>query len=81
VKAFVCTRENAVTSQNGIAVSVYDLDVIIRKQINLSRNLSRIPQFLSVDRFEKLLLSTLCSRSYDSQERVSPPKEGLKNWS
>ena len=60
IKAFYGTTENAVKTQIWIAVSVYVLVAIVRKQLRLDISLYQILQILSVTLFEKTpLLRTL----------------------
>ena len=53
IKAFYGTSENAVKTQIWIAVSVYVLVAIVRKQLALDATLYQILQALSVTLFEK----------------------------
>ena len=53
IKQFYGTSENAVKTQIWIAVSVYVLVAIIRKELRVDRSLSEILQILSVTPFEK----------------------------
>jgi transposase len=53
IKAFYGTSENAVKSQVWIAVSVYVLVAIIKKQLRLDHSLYTILQILSITLFEK----------------------------
>src|SRR5258707_1904309 len=54
IKAFFGTSENAVKTQIWIAVSVYVLVAIVRKQLGLEATLYQILQVLSVTLFEKM---------------------------
>jgi len=54
IKRFYGTSENAVKSQIWIAVSVYVLVAIIKKQLNLDASLYTLLQILSVTLFEKI---------------------------
>ena len=56
IKAFFGTSENAVKTQIWIAVSVYVLVAIIKKQLHLPQPLSEILQVLSITLFEKVPL-------------------------
>ena len=56
IKAFYGTSENAVKTQIWIAISVYVLVAIIKKQLKLDQSLYTILQILSVTLFEKTLL-------------------------
>ena len=53
IKAFYGTSENAVKTQIWIAISVYVLVAIVKKQLKLDRSLYTILQILSVTQFEK----------------------------
>ena len=53
IKAFYGTSQNAVRSQIWIAISVYVLVAIIKKELNLSASLYQILQVLSVTIFER----------------------------
>lgn len=53
IKHFYGTTENAVKTQVWIAISVYVLVAIVRKELNVDRSLSEILQILSLTLFEK----------------------------
>jgi IS4 transposase len=53
IKAFYGTSENAVKAQIWIAVSVYVLVAIVRKQLELENSLYQILQVLILTQFEK----------------------------
>ena len=53
IKAFFGTSQNAVKTQVWIAISVYVLVAIIKKQLNLNPSLYTILQILSVTIFDK----------------------------
>jgi hypothetical protein len=53
IKAFYGTSENAVKTQVWIAISVYVLVAILKKELKLERSLNEILQVLSVSLFEK----------------------------
>src|SRR5258705_1350474 len=57
IKRFFGTSENAVKTQIWIAVSVYVLVAIIKKQLNLDASLHTLLQILSLTLFEKLDLA------------------------
>lgn len=57
IKAFLGTSPNAVKSQVWIAISVYVLVAIIKKQLKLNQSLYIILQILSVTIFEKTPIS------------------------
>jgi hypothetical protein len=54
IKAFYGTSENAVKTQIWIAISVYVLVAILKKQLRIERSLGEILQILSITLFEKL---------------------------
>jgi len=65
IKVFFGTSENAVKTQIWIAISVYVLVAIIKKQLNLDLNLYTILQILSVTLFEKVsILQVLMEAGY-----------------
>ena len=53
IKSFYGTSDNAVRTQVWIAISVYVLVAIVRKELGLERSLSEILQILSLTLFEK----------------------------
>ena len=59
IKAFYGTSENAVKTQIWIAISVYVLIAIIKKQLNIQLNLYTILQIFSVAIFEKVYILQL----------------------
>lgn len=61
IKAFYGTSVNAVKTQVWIAISVYVLVAIVRKELKCERTMSEIMQILSVTLFEKTPLSTVFS--------------------
>ena len=56
IKRFYGTSENAVRTQIWIAISVYVLVAIVKKQLKLGVSLHTLLQILSVTLFEKLPL-------------------------
>jgi len=65
IKSFYGTSVNAVKTQIWIAISVYVLVAIVKKELNLDRSLNDILQILSITIFEKSpiyqVFSGLCS--------------------
>ena len=57
IKAFFGTSENAVKTQVWIAISVYTLVAILKKELALERSLSEILQICSITLFEKVPIS------------------------
>ena len=69
IKQFYGTSENAVKTQIWIAVSVYVLVAIIKKQLNLNASLYTLLQILSVTLFEKIpLQQALTTSDYKYQD-------------
>jgi hypothetical protein len=69
IKTFYGTSENAVKTQVWIAVSVYVLVAIMKKQLNIRASLYTILQVLSVSAFERtLLFQLLAQHDYKSQK-------------
>ena len=61
IKRFFGTSENSVKTQVWIAVAVYVLVAIIKKQLRLPHSLYTILQILSLTLFEKTQISSLFS--------------------
>ena len=57
IKAFYGTSENAVKTQVWVAIAVYVLVAIVKKQLGLGLSLYKILQILSVTIFEKTPIS------------------------
>jgi hypothetical protein len=73
IKAFYGTSRNAVKTQVWIAISVYVLVAIVKKELRLERSLYEILQILSVALFEKTpVFEALSSKNYTNQNLVSP---------
>lgn len=68
IKAFYGTTENAVKTQIWIAITVYVLVAIIKKQLNLELSLYTILQILSVTLFEKTPILWALSTSDDIEQ-------------
>jgi len=71
IKAFYGTTDNAVKTQVWIAISVYVLVAIVKKQLNLDQSLYSILQVLSVTLFEKTRILRAFSATDTEQEKVS----------
>ena len=72
IKAFFGTSENAVKTQVWIAISVYVLVAIIKKELNLDLSLYTILQILSVTLFEKVsILQVLMEDGYKTNSSDS----------
>lgn len=73
IKRFYGTSENAVKTQIWIAVAVYVLVAIIKKELNLKASLHTLLQILSLTLFEKVSLQqTLAEIETDPMSLVSP---------
>jgi IS4 transposase len=70
IKAFYGTTDNAVKTQVWIAISVYVLVAIVKKQLNLDQSLYSILQVLSVTLFEKTPILRAFSATNTGQEKV-----------
>ena len=71
IKAFFGTSQNAVKTQVWIAVSVYVLVAIIKKELAIERNLSEILQILSITLFEKVELYQVLTATAQQNEDFS----------
>jgi len=69
IKHFFGTTDNAVKTQVWIAVCVYVLVAIIRKQLRLEISLSQLLQILSVNVFEEISLAELVAKTQIQNER------------
>jgi len=68
IKAFYGTSENAVKTQIWIAISVYVLVAIIKKQLKLNSSLYTILQIFSITLFEKMpILKALTETDYKNK--------------
>ncbi|MFH1459193.1 MAG: IS4 family transposase [Candidatus Omnitrophota bacterium] len=68
IKAFYGTSENAVKTQIWIAISIYVLIAIIKKQLKIKLNLYTILQIFSVTIFEKMpILQLLTDYEYNNK--------------
>jgi len=80
IKAFYGTSENAVKTQIWIAVSVYLLVAILKKELKIERSLGEISQILSITLFEKThIYQTLTGFQSQNQKIESPNQLMLLN--
>ena len=70
LKVFCGTSENAVKTQIWIAVSVYVLVAILRKQLKLDASLYTLMQVFSVTVVEKASIEPVILQTADSSELV-----------
>ena len=79
IKAFFGTSENAVRAQIWIAITVYVLVAIVRKELALTASLYQILQVVSVTIFEHApILQAL--QPQDNQEKSDPFSNQLNLW-
>ncbi len=73
IKAFYGTTDNAVKTQVWIAISVYVLVAIVKKELRIERSLSDILQVLSLTLFEKIpLFEALDNKNRPFPETSNP---------
>lgn len=78
IQRFFGTSENAVKTQLWIAVSVYLLVVIIKKQLHLDASLHTLLQILSVTVFEKItLVQALTPQTFNQEPHISDNQMNL----
>ena len=71
IKAFYGTSANAVKTQVWIAICVYVLVAIVKKELKLDRSLYEILQVLSVSLFEKApVFEVLTSPNHTTNEPI-----------
>ena len=70
IKAFYGTSQNAVKTQIWIAISVYLLVAILKKELDIDRTLGQILQILSITLFEKVYIDQALTR-FDLQNKSS----------
>jgi uncharacterized protein DUF4372/DDE family transposase len=75
IKAFYGNTDNAVKTQVWIAISVYVLVAILKRELNINRSLSEMLQILSVTLFEKTLLLQVFSASTHSDDGPTCPNQ------
>lgn len=73
IKAFYGTSDNAVKTQVWIAISVYVLVAIVKKELRIERSMYEILQILSITLFEKTpLLQALTLQNQPNPDNCSP---------
>ena len=75
IKRFYGTSENAVKTQIWIAVAVYVLIAIIKKELNLNASLHTLLQILSVTLFEKVTLQQALTDFAAAGKRSARPNQ------
>ena len=79
IKHFFGTSDNAVKTQVWIAICVYVLVAIVRKELHLELSLSQILQVLSVNAFEQVPLAELVANT-QSPEIIVDSCNQLMLW-
>jgi hypothetical protein len=79
IKHFFGTSDNAVKTQVWIAVCVYVLVAIVRKELELELSLSQMLQVLSVNAFEQVPLAELLAKM-PPQNKTPNPCNQLMLW-
>lgn len=79
IKAFYGTSDNAVRAQIWIAICVYVLIAIIKKELKIQKSLHSILQVLSVNAFEEVPIYQLLAREASQIYNVSHSNQ-LKLW-
>jgi transposase len=78
IKSFYGTSENAVKTQVWIAISVYVLVAIVKKELKVDRSLAEILQILSLTLFEKIpVFQALSEQKRQDPEPPSPNQLNL----
>ena len=75
IQRFYGESPNAVKTQVWIAVCVYVLVAIIRKELGLSESLHKILQVLSVNAFEKVPMDQLLANTLDHSQMDDSPNQ------
>jgi hypothetical protein len=79
IKHFFGTTDNAVKTQVWIAICVYVLVAIVRKELGLELSLSQILQVLSVNAFEQVPLAELVAQITSQNESCDSPNQLILN--
>lgn len=75
IKAFYGTSPNAVKTQVWVAISIYVLVAILKKELKIGRSLGEILQILSLTLFEKTPVSQVLSQSALPSAQAGSPKQ------
>jgi IS4 transposase len=75
IKAFYGTSDNAVKTQVWIAISVYVLVAIVKKELRVDRSLYEILQILSLTLFEKVPIFTALSEPLPPNSTTTLPNQ------
>lgn len=77
IKAFYGTSENAVRTQLWIAVSVYLMIAILKKELKIDRSLGEISQILSITLFEKAPINQALTAIQEQNQKFESPNQLL----
>ena len=77
IKAFYGTSENAVKTQIWIAISVYVLAAIVKKELKIDHSLNEILQILSISLFEKVPFYQIFTENCDEIISYTNPNQLL----
>jgi IS4 transposase len=75
IKAFYGTTSNAVQTQIWIAVCVYVLVAIVKKELRLKGSMYQILQILSISLFEKVPIQQALTSIISQNEKISCPNQ------
>ena len=75
IKAFFGTSANAVQTQVWIAISVYVLVAIVKKELHLDCSLYQILQILSISLFEKAPIQQVLTSNYSQNDKTCNPNQ------
>jgi hypothetical protein len=70
IKSFFGTTENAVKTQIWIAISVYVLVAIVKKEFKIDLSLGEILQILSIALFEKVPITQVLTKTMSQNEKL-----------
>lgn len=79
IRHFFGTSDNAVKTQVWIAICIYVLVAIVRKELKLELSLSQILQVLSVNVFEQVPLAELVEKTASQNETVASHNQLIFN--
>lgn len=75
IKAFYGTTDNAVKTQVWIAISMYVLVAIVKKELKIERSLYEILQILSLTLFEKTPLIQALTAQFEPNSKTDSPNQ------
>jgi hypothetical protein len=75
IKSFYGTSGNAVKTQVWVAISVYVLVAIVKKELKVDRSLGEILQILSLTLFEKIPIFQALSEQKRREPKLPSPNQ------